>query len=72
MNQPDDKMTLTILEDGTARIEVDGISGANHIKADMLVTEMAKLMGGELTVETRPEKHGHMHHHHGTRHRHEH
>jgi len=51
-----DKMTLTILEDGTAKLEIDGISGANHTTAERLVKEFAALLGGELRVEKRPQR----------------
>ena len=51
----DDVMTLTVLDDGTAKLEVDGISGANHVAADAIVNEFSKFLGGPLTVEKRPE-----------------
>lgn len=57
----DDRMTLTVLEDGTARLEIDGISGANHAQADKIVAEFARLMGGELKIEKRKEGHAHRH-----------
>lgn len=50
-----DRIKLTILEDGTARVEVEGVSGANHVKADQLVTFFARLLGGELTVKQGPK-----------------
>jgi len=55
MKTTEDKMTLTVLDDGTAKLEVDGISGANHVAADAIVGEFAKLLGGELKIEKRPE-----------------
>lgn len=69
MNPGTDTMTLTVLEDGTARLEVDGISGANHVQADALVAEFSKLLGGETTIEKRKEGRGHIHRHEHT-HRH--
>jgi len=58
-----DKMTLTILDDGTAKIEVEGISGANHVAADQLVKFFAGLMGGQLTIHKAPAAHSHTHTH---------
>lgn len=61
---PSDKMTLTILEDGTAKIEVEGISGANHVRADQLVKFFAGLMGGPLQIHKAPGGvHAHTHAH---------
>ena len=69
-----DKMTLTILEDGTAKIEVEGISGANHVRADQLVRFFAGLMGGPLQIHKAPgSTHSHTHSHaHGKDHEHQH
>jgi hypothetical protein len=62
-------MTLTVLADGTARLEVEGISGANHVKAEVLTKEFAKLMGGDLKIGKRPhamsKTHAHDHAHTG-------
>jgi hypothetical protein len=70
MTTNEDRLTLTVLEDGTARVEVDGISGANHLAADQLVEFFSRLLGGPLRVEKRPEAYSHAHRH-GTRsHRH--
>lgn len=55
----DDKMTLTVLEDGRGRLVVDGISGANHALAEALVKEFARLMGGPLEIAR--QGHGHTH-----------
>lgn len=62
MNPREDRMTLTVLDDGTARVEVDGISGANHVKAEALVGEFARLLGGAVTRAKRPEGQSHQHH----------
>jgi hypothetical protein len=56
-------MTFTILDDGTVKVEVDGISGANHVSADRLVSIFAELMGGELKVEKRRDAHALAHRH---------
>lgn len=70
-NPGTDTMTLTVLEDGTAKLEVDGISGANHVQADKLVAEFSKLLGGETVIEKRKEGRGrihtHSHSHHTTK-----
>ena len=63
-----DKMQVTILEDGTIRIETDKISGPNHLNAENLLREVAKLAGGPVTLRKK-QSHGHDHHH---EHEHEH
>lgn len=60
----EDRMTFKILEDGTVVTKVDGISGANHAKADQLVGTLAKLLGGPLKKTRRPEGVGHARHTH--------
>ena len=42
-----DLIEWSILEDGTISIKTDRISGTNHIAADQLLAELAKLAGGE-------------------------
>jgi hypothetical protein len=58
-----DTITLDVLEDGTARIIVGNVAGPNHVRADALVKEFAKLMGGDLTVNKNPKAHSHTHQH---------
>ncbi len=50
-----DKMQITILADGTIRVETDKISGPNHLNAEQFLREMSKLAGGEVTIKA---KHG--------------
>jgi hypothetical protein len=57
---PEDKMTFTILEDGTVRTEVDGISAANHASADAFVKGVDALLGSKAEVQQR-RKHTHTH-----------
>ena len=66
MNQQD-RMTFTILADGTVRTEVDGISGLNHSSADKLVRGIDGLLAGRVDVQRRGDAHAHAHehHHHG-------
>jgi len=57
-----DKITCTILEDGTIRWEVDGdISAPNHSSADEFLAEVGRLVGGAETIE---HKHGYAAHSH--------
>jgi hypothetical protein len=53
----DDKMMITILEDGTIKIETDKVSAANHVNAEAFVREAAKLAGGATTIKG---KHAHL------------
>jgi hypothetical protein len=57
-----DNIKLTILKDGTIRVETDAISGPNHMNAEMFLSEMAKLAGGPVSV-THKHSHGHQHTH---------
>lgn len=60
----EDRMTITILPDGTIKTIVDGISGANHASADAFVGEVDRLAGGDVVVNKRGDQvHEHGHHH---------
>lgn len=64
----DDKISITILPDGTIRTETDQISPANHQSADQFLAFLAKLTGGETMRTKRKEAHHHQHqqeHQHG-------
>jgi hypothetical protein len=50
-----DMVNFEILEDGTISIKTDRISGTNHIAADQLLAELAKLAGGEHTSVQRTD-----------------
>ena len=56
-----DIINIEILEDGTLKIKTEGISDANHISADSLLTQMETLLGGPATKIKNPEKHKHQH-----------
>jgi len=61
---PNDKMDITILDDGTIKIETDKISAPNHVNAGAFVAEAARLAGGKTEKK--------MKHSHGLQHEHEH
>lgn len=50
-----DKIKISILPDGTIKVETGKISGANHLGAEQFLREMSKLAGGEVTIKS---KHG--------------
>jgi len=50
-----DKMNITILADGTVKIETDKISPMNHMTAEAFMRFMASACGGE---QHRKHKHG--------------
>lgn len=56
-----DVIKWEILEDGVISIETDRISGKNHQSADELLEQLARMMGGDVTVR---HKKGHIHSHH--------
>jgi len=59
----EDKMTFRILDDGTVRTIVDGISGVNHASADALVKGIDGLLAGKVDVQRRGDAHQHAHDH---------
>jgi hypothetical protein len=44
-----DSMLITVLPDGTLKIESDRISDTNHMSAEAFLRDANKLMGGEVT-----------------------
>ena len=50
-----DSMTITILEDGTIKVETDKISQHNHMTAEAFMRNMASAAGAR---QTRKHKHG--------------
>ena len=59
-----DKIAITILLDGTIKIETDKISGPNHLSAEKFVKAVRELAGG-TTQTTRKaaamQRHDHVH-----------
>jgi hypothetical protein len=45
-----DKIQITILPDGTIKMETDKISGPNHLSAEKFVKAVHELAGGETTA----------------------
>lgn len=61
---PNDKLTITILDDGTIKVEADQIGAANHKNADEFLAFLARLAGGAVDVkQRRGHHHGHQHQH---------
>jgi hypothetical protein len=65
----EDVIELEVLEDGTISISTGGISRQNHVSADELLEEIARLAGGPVDVKSRSKlghvhEHGHHEHHH--------
>ena len=44
-----DGMLITVLPDGTLKIETDKISAANHASAEAFLRDANSMMGGEVT-----------------------
>lgn len=55
-----DKLTVTILPDGSIRVETDAISEGNHMSAEEFLRSVSSLMGGSEKVEQK-EAHAHSH-----------
>lgn len=59
-----DKMTITVLPDGTLKTVTDEISAPNHDDADAFIKAVARLCGGATTSKPREDVvHAHVHHH---------
>ncbi len=43
-----DRITITILEDGTIKTDSDGISAPNHSNAEGFLREVVRLAGGAV------------------------
>jgi hypothetical protein len=57
-----DKMSITILPDGTIKIETDKISGPNHLSAEKFVKAVNELAGGDTTATRKVgAMHSHLH-----------
>ena len=64
-------IAITVLPDGTVRVETSKIGGPVHMAADKLLGWLAEQLGGEVTMLK--HEHGHAHtHEHGHAHTHEH
>jgi len=50
-----DSMQITILDDGSIKIETDAISAANHMTAEAFLRNVAQASGDK---QTRKHKHG--------------
>ena len=50
-----DIINFTVLEDGTITVETESISQVNHVSADQLLEQIAKLAGGK--VDTKKKEH---------------
>ncbi len=57
-----DEIKITILADGTIKVETDGVGQANHLSADKLLATMARLAGGTTETIRKPQAHTHAHH----------
>lgn len=57
-----DVIEFTILDDGSLKIETDGISMPNHGNAELLIRQVLLEMGGEAS-RVRKVAHHHQHHH---------
>lgn len=60
---PKDTLRVTVLPDGTLKVETDAVSMPNHMSAERLLLELAKAQGGESKRERLPHHHHHTHAH---------
>jgi len=53
-----DKLNVTILDDGSVKVETDAVSAANHRNAEQFLLELARACGGKTE---RRQRQGHTH-----------
>jgi len=61
-----DKIKVTILEDGTIKVDTDAVSGPNHVNAEGFLRPMFTMAGGEISRKLKHAKShlmGHQHEH---------
>ena len=58
-----DTLNITILEDGTIKVETDKVSPANHMNAEQFLKFCAERAGGKTDRQRRGHTHGEHHHH---------
>lgn len=64
-----DKIKITVLADGTIKLETDKVSAPNHSNAEGFLREVSKIAGGEVTRKNK-QGHVHAHSHEGEFHKH--
>ena len=57
-----DEITITILKDGSVRVENDKISPANHRRADDLHKDLERDLGGSVSARKKVGNHTHHQH----------
>jgi len=65
-----DIINLTILPDGTLKLETDKVSMQNHLNAENFLREIGKVAGGKITVTHKHGAHSHSHAHGEHQHQH--
>ena len=66
-----DTMKITVLPDGSLKVETDKVSAANHMSAEGFLREAGKLMGGKQERKRKiGSTHSHSHEHGGHVHSH--
>lgn len=58
-----DEIHITVLEDGTIKMETDQISPANHMSAEKFLQAVIELAGGESERKHKGHTHTHAHTH---------
>jgi hypothetical protein len=65
-----DSLKITILENGTVKIETSAVSGPNHVNAEKALEWLTRELGGDVTRERLAGVHSHTHEHNGISHTH--
>lgn len=58
MSKPDE-IKITILDDGTIRMETDTVSTPNHLSAEQFLAQVGRLAGGDTTTTRKAATHTH-------------
>ena len=62
-----DNIRITVLDDGTIKVDTDSISPSNHLNAENFLKEIFRMSGGKAEIEFKKpvslREHGHSHDH---------
>ena len=56
-----DIINISILEDGTIKMETDKVSMPNHLNAENFLREIGKVAGGKVGITHKHGHHAHTH-----------
>jgi hypothetical protein len=65
-----DDILITVLDDGSVKIETPKVSSANHTSAEAFLRELERMLGGQSVRVRKGNTHSHTHKHGDLEHKH--